>query len=109
MRILNEDKTEELFLTKEEMDKGILEPVFLEDNEPVYIYKGVSLLRTNEIEIVKLKHELSSTDYKAIKYSEGLYTNEEYEPIKKERQILRDKINKLQKELDELCNKDKEK
>ena len=60
------------------------------------------------LEITKLKRKLSSTDYKAIKYSEGLYTNEEYEPIKQERQRLRDEINKLQKELDELCNKDKE-
>lgn len=56
-----------------------------------------------------LKKDLSSTDYKAIKYSEGLYTDEEYEPIKKQRQDLRDEINKLQKELDKICNKDKEK
>ena len=56
-----------------------------------------------------LKKDLSFTDYKAIKYSEGLYTDEEYEPIKKQRQELRDEINKLQKELDKICNKDKEK
>lgn len=56
-----------------------------------------------------VKKTLSSTDYKAIKYSEGLYTNEEYEPIKKQRQELRDEINKLQKELDKICNKDEEK
>ena len=55
-----------------------------------------------EIKLKELKTELASTDYEAIKYSEGLYTDEEYEPTKKQRQELRNEINKLQKELDEL-------
>lgn len=43
-----------------------------------------------------LKHQLSETDYKAIKYAEGLLTEEEYAPIKAERQQMRDKINELE-------------
>lgn len=47
-------------------------------------------------QILALKEELSATDYKAIKYAEGLITAEEYEPIKVERQALRDRINELE-------------
>lgn len=46
-----------------------------------------------------LKEELAASDYKAIKYAEGLITAEEYEPIKAERQAIRDRINALEKEL----------
>ena len=47
------------------------------------------------IEIEQLKEQLASTDYKAIKYAEGWLTEEEYAPIKAERQSLRDRINEL--------------
>ena len=47
-------------------------------------------------QIMALKEELSASDYKAIKYAEGLITAEDYEPIKAERQALRDKINELE-------------
>lgn len=46
--------------------------------------------------ITKLKEQLADTDYKAIKYAEGLYTDEEYESIKAEREALRVEIRKLQ-------------
>ena len=45
------------------------------------------------------KDLLNKSDYKAIKYSEGLYTDEEYEPIKQEREQYREKINELEEEL----------
>lgn len=48
------------------------------------------------IEIERLKAELTATDYQAIKYAEGLISEEQYLPIKQARQILRDKINMLQ-------------
>lgn len=48
-------------------------------------------------QIDSLKAELSATDYKAIKYAEGWITEEEYAPIKAERQALRDKINEFEK------------
>lgn len=50
-----------------------------------------------KIDILKLK--LQETDYKAIKYSEGWLTEEEYAPIKAERQALREEINRLEQEL----------
>lgn len=50
-------------------------------------------------QIMALKEELSASDYKAIKYAEGLITTEEYEPIKAERQAIREQINALEKEL----------
>lgn len=49
-----------------------------------------------EIEILKKK--LSNTDYKAIKYAEGQLTEEEYGPIKQERQSWRNRINELELE-----------
>ena len=50
-----------------------------------------------EEQITTLKAELAATDYKAIKYAEGWITEEEYAPIRVERQALRDKINKLER------------
>lgn len=49
-----------------------------------------------EAEIMSLKQQLSDSDYKAIKYAEGWLTEEEYTPIKAERQALRDRINELE-------------
>lgn len=51
--------------------------------------------------IENIKKELSKTDFKAIKYSEGWYTEEEYKPIKAERETMREKIRELEKELAE--------
>lgn len=46
-------------------------------------------------ELAELKFELKRSDYKAIKYAEGCYTEEEYQPVKEQRQALRDRINEL--------------
>lgn len=46
-----------------------------------------------------LKAQLSSTDYKAIKYAEGWLTEEEFAPVKAERQAIRDQINVLESQL----------
>lgn len=50
-------------------------------------------------EMANLKQELAKTDYQAIKYAEGWYTDEEYAPIKAERETLRVKIRELEKQL----------
>ena len=47
-------------------------------------------------QIANLKRELVATDYKAIKYAEGLIGEEDYAPIKAHRQALRDEINMLE-------------
>ena len=49
-----------------------------------------------EREISELKRKLSDTDYKAIKYAEGFLTEEEYKETKAQRQMWRDRINKLE-------------
>lgn len=57
-------------------------------------------LRQMKIEVLK-KH-LSDTDYQAIKYAEGQITEENYKPIREQRQAWRDEINKIQNELEGL-------
>ena len=47
-------------------------------------------------QIAELKQLLFSTDYKALKYAEGWISEEEYAPIKAERQAIRDRINELE-------------
>ncbi len=46
----------------------------------------------------ELRSLLADSDYKAIKYAEGLITEEEYAPIKAQRQSWRDEINRLEAE-----------
>lgn len=46
--------------------------------------------------IAELKYKLSQTDYQAIKYAEGQITEEEYAPIKAQRQEWRNEINLLE-------------
>ncbi len=53
-------------------------------------------------EIQVCKDALFSTDYKTLKYVDGLYTEEEYAIIKAERQGHRDRINALEEELPSL-------
>ena len=49
--------------------------------------------------IAILVNKLLSTDYKAIKYAEGLITSDEYAPIKMQRMQYREEINKLEEQL----------
>lgn len=55
------------------------------------------------IKILNLKQQLQETDYKAIKYSEGWLTDEEYAETRAERQRIRDEINQLERELEEVA------
>ena len=50
-------------------------------------------------EISELKRKLSDTDYKAIKYSEGWLTDEEYAEAKAQREQWRKRINELEEAL----------
>ena len=52
-----------------------------------------------EPQIIELKQKLADTDYKAIKYAEGAISEEEYAPIKQQRQAWRDEINELEEQL----------
>lgn len=46
--------------------------------------------------IAELKYKLIETDYQAIKYAEGQLSEEEYAPIKAQRQEWREEINLLE-------------
>ena len=50
----------------------------------------------DQIRIEELKQALRDTDYKAIKYAEGLITPEAYAPIRAQRQAYRAEINTLE-------------
>ena len=50
----------------------------------------------NTRRITVLKELLASTDYKAIKFAEGQLTEEEYAPIRIQRQGWREEINQLE-------------
>ena len=65
--------------------------------EDIQVYVPYTKSELAQIEISKLKRQLAETDYRAIKYAEGQYTEEEYAPYKKQRQEWRDKINELEK------------
>lgn len=59
------------------------------------------MLNKREIQekLAELYNKLSLTDYKAIKYGEGLITSDEYAPIKMQRMQYREEINKLKEQL----------
>ncbi len=71
---------------KEAWDEVVKEQVFVP-----YTQKELDQLRIEE-----LKALLSASDYKAIKYAEGLFTDVEYAPIKAMRQSYRAEINALE-------------
>lgn len=50
--------------------------------------------------IQELKQLLSSTDYKAIKFAEGLITPEEYYSVREQRKLWREQINNLEDAVD---------
>ena len=50
-------------------------------------------------QIRELKQKLFDTDYKAIKYSEGWLTDEEYAEVKEQRKEWRSAINQLEERL----------
>lgn len=49
--------------------------------------------------ICVLKQNLSRTDYQALKFSDGALTEEEYAPMRAQRQAWRDEINAAEEEI----------
>lgn len=62
------------------------------------------MYRENKLkcDIINLKLKLKASDYQAIKYVEGAITEEEFAPMKAQRQMWRDEINRLENELKEV-------
>lgn len=55
-----------------------------------------------DMNIAGLKQILANSDYKALKHADGALTDEEYEDTKQKRQQLRDDINALELEKEQL-------
>ena len=63
--------------------------------------KNISIMEIT-VQINALKEKLAETDYKALKSTDGEFTEEEYAPIREERKNYRIKINELEKCLENL-------
>ena len=59
---------------------------------------GASIVGINN-RIMELKSILDKTDYLTLKFMDGALTEEEYAPIRKQRQAYRDEINQLEAQL----------
>lgn len=66
------------------------------EKEPIQIYKLKTQAMINAEKIADLKAKLAKSDYKAIKYAEGIISADEYASIKIQRQSWRDMINLLE-------------
>lgn len=66
-----------------------------DEYEDIYVYVPYNEKELAEREILSLKRQLAATDYKAIKYAEGVLTAEEYAPDKLQRQAWRERIGEV--------------
>ena len=57
-----------------------------------------AIRKMKDAQIAELKQKLADTDYKAIKYAEGEYTDEDYTPVKEMRKEWRRAINELEEQ-----------
>ena len=99
VHMANEEDVYEL--NPSEMNLEYLNCYKLVDDEIIFDeekYNALVDTKTKEDEIARLKQELADTDYEAIKYSEGWFTEDEYAPIKAMRESLREQIRKLESE-----------
>lgn len=92
-----------------EVDENVLSEIgktkcFDTINKTVIDYDNSNNTRKEELQrqINHYKSLLFESDYRAIKYAEGIYTEEEYAPYRAERQLYRDEINAFEAELKKL-------
>lgn len=67
-----------------------------DEYEDIQVYVPYTEKELAEREIVTLKAKLSATDYKAIKYAEGVLSASEYAETKAQREAWRSRINTLE-------------
>lgn len=96
------DPSKQIYISDEDrLAIGVTKCFDVENNYVIDYDNSQDIIKQEKLErISELKSLLSATDYKAIKYAEGLLSEEEYAPIKSQRQAYRDEINKLEVELD---------
>ena len=90
-----------ILVPQEDLNQIGITKCFDLENNCVVDYDNTEELKkqTNIERIAELKSLLTATDYKAIKYAEGLITKTEYAETKALRQSYREEINKLEEEL----------
>lgn len=72
--------------------------------EDILVFVPYDDMTLVKLEIENLKQKLFETDYKAIKFAEGLISEKDYASTKIERQNFRNKINELEQKLAQLGN-----
>lgn len=104
-RVVQEAYTEEVIEWNEETQQEETKLVeYPQVTETYYACDLIPKFRSEEelakqrakAKIIRLKEELCKTDYQAIKFAEGWLTEEEYAPIKAQRQAYREEINQLE-------------
>lgn len=68
-----------------------------DEYEDIQVYVPYTEKELAEREIIELKAKLAATDYKAIKYAEGVMSAAEYAETKAQREAWRSRINTLEK------------
>ena len=88
-------------ISVEDLEQIGITKCFDVENNCVIDYDNTKDLRVQEINnrIIELKKLLADSDYRAIKYAEGEYSEEQYAPYKAQRQAYRQEINQLEEEL----------
>lgn len=86
------------YITKSE-EESIVGMTQITENEYNQLKLANKQRIAKKVRINELKKLLSQSDYKAIKYAEGLISAQDYEPIKQLRQSYRDEINRLESEV----------
>ena len=92
MRYYKNKTTKAYRLSNVELDKN-WEEITQEQYESVFKPSPKALIKR---EINQLKKLLQESDYKAIKYAEGLISESDYQETKEQRQSYRDRINELE-------------
>lgn len=104
-RVVKEAYTEEVIEFNEETQQEeakliehpqVTETYFTCDLIPKFRSEEELVKQRAKARIIRLKEELGKTDYQAIKFAEGWLTEEEYAPIKAQRQAYRVEINQLE-------------
>lgn len=72
---------------------------FAGKDDAVYFINNITEYNFDSFNSEELLQELQKTDYKAIKYAEGLISEKDYILIKLRRQLLRDEINKRKRDI----------
>lgn len=89
------DNLEECIIITKEQLRGFLNDT-LDYDATNNSFKEINLFTEEKKRIRELKKLLLDTDYQAIKYAEGILSEEAYSSIKTQRQSWRDEINYLE-------------